>query len=89
MPYDELLCWLSYLERRPIEWRDDDRTYKQLQAWGFKGKPSSVFGSLKAIYEKRSKQDPLNLRGSAFFQQLLSAKGGDRLAFLEKEASND
>lgn len=89
MPYDELLCWLNYLERRPIEWRDDDRAFKQLQAWGFKGKPGAVFGSLKAIYERRAKNDPFNLKGSAFFQQLLSAKGGDNLTFLKEEASDD
>lgn len=82
MPYDELLGWLEYLERRPVDWRNDDRTFKLLQAQGFKGKPESVFTSLAKIY-KPPTNDPLKgLTGSTLFHKMLSAKGGDRLPFL-------
>jgi hypothetical protein len=50
MPYDELLDWIAYFEQRPVEWRDDDRTFKLLQVQGVKGKPQAYFSSLEAIY---------------------------------------
>lgn len=84
MPHDELLCWIMYLEQRPIGWRDDDRTFKLLQAQGYKGKPGSVFTSLAKVYEnqKPTEDNIKGLKSSAFFEKLLSAKGGDKLSFL-------
>ncbi len=84
MPYDELLNWLAYLNMRPVDWRDDDRTFKLLQAQGFKGKPQDVFMSLAVIYE--SQQVDGNTKGlvqSAFFQKMMSSKNGDRLIPVE------
>jgi hypothetical protein len=84
MPYDELTCWLAYFEVRPYEWRDDDRTHKLLQAQGYKGKPGSLFNSLKAIYEM-PKNDVNSIKNSAFFSKLLDAKGGDKPSFLMEQ----
>jgi hypothetical protein len=52
MPYDELLGWFAYLERRPVDWRDDLRASYLLQAQGVKEKPSKLFPSLEAITKK-------------------------------------
>jgi hypothetical protein len=84
MPYEELLGWLNYLERRPVDWRADDRAFKVLQTQGVKGKPWSVFKSLETIYNPPSdlKDGELNvssLKGSALFSKMLSAKGGDNI----------
>jgi hypothetical protein len=83
MPYEELSKWMQYLESRPVGWRDDDRTFKLLQAQGFKGKPGSVFISLAKIYNATAKSDPLKGLGSSMiFSKMLSAKGGDKLEAL-------
>jgi hypothetical protein len=84
MPYEELLGWVAYFERRPVGWREDDRTHKLLQAQGVKAKATEIFPSLQALYAprivKHSDQiEPSNLKGSLFFQKMLTAKGGDKL----------
>ena len=79
MTYIELLGWYNYFERRPVEWRADDRAAKLLQAQGVKEKPQSLFASLAAIYEEgktRDKSATASLKGSALFKKLQSAKGG-------------
>jgi hypothetical protein len=82
MTYEEFLKWFQYFERRPVGWREDDRTYKLLQAQGLKATPGVVFPSLKNLYNR---EKPLKgLKNSFFFQKLLSAKGGDRLDILEQ-----
>jgi len=87
MPYEELLFWFSYLELRPIDWRDDERTYKFLQTQGFKGKPWNAFTSLSAIYKRRpSSEDKKEsfldkLKNSVMFQKMQESKNGDILDF--------
>lgn len=82
MSYEELAGWNAYFERRPIDWRADDRAFKLLQAQGVKEKPWAVFTSLQNIYNPPSSKDGTlsisNFRNSALFSQLLSAKGGDK-----------
>jgi len=84
MYYDELLKWISYLDQRPVDWRADDRTFKLLQAQGYKGKPEAAFQSLARIYRPvisaDGKMSANMIQGSAFFQKMLSAKGGDDVA---------
>jgi hypothetical protein len=87
MPYDELLGWMNYFERRPIGWRDDDRTFKLLQVQGCKEKPERVFSSLGAIKhaEQEARKMPngmismSNLKNSALFQKIMQAEGGERI----------
>jgi len=87
MTYEELQGWLSYFEKRPVGWRDDDRTHKLLQAQGVKEKAVNIFPSLRAIYNSQIKKefdgtlDVNNFKQSAFFQQILSAKGGDQIKY--------
>ena len=81
MPYEEMLCWFSYLEARPEGWRDDLRTSYLLQAQGVKESPAKIFPSLKAITTKSSSQGTLidSLKGSAMFMMMQKARGGDKL----------
>ena len=83
MPYEEFLGWVAYFEKRPVDWRADDRAYKLLQAQGVKEAPHKIFASLDAIYRanrvKDGEFDVSGFRGSMLFSKLLSAKGGDKL----------
>jgi hypothetical protein len=86
MPYEELLGWMNYFERRPVDWRDDDRTFKLLQVQGFKGRPETIFTSLAALNKTRivsidGKVNIDELKRSALFQQMLSSVGGDKLNY--------
>lgn len=82
MPYEELLGWFNYFEQRPLDWRDDDRTAKLLQAQGVKEKAVRLFPSLDAIYNRKSSKegfDVSSFKGSLMFSKILSAKKGDKL----------
>jgi len=84
MPYEELLGWMAYFEKRPVDWRDDDRTYKLLQVQGVKEKPWKLFSTLNPIYNATNKNtdgtlDPNNLKQSAMFTKMLLARNGDKL----------
>jgi hypothetical protein len=87
LPYEELLGWMNYLERRPVDWRDDDRTFKLLQVQGYKGRPDQVFSSLAAINNQAEVQkepgmiDFKSFKGSLMFSKMLQAQGGDKLNY--------
>lgn len=80
MPYEELQDWLLYLEKRPLGWREDLRTFMLLRAQGLKDKPENVFASLRPIFAENNGEKSFS--GSALFQKLLHARGGDRLEAL-------
>jgi hypothetical protein len=84
MTYEELLGWFNYLERRPAEWRADDRAAKLIQVQGVKDKPWQIFSSLNAIYNPPSKVEDSGFNAKQFaqsgmFHKLMSASGGDQL----------
>ena len=81
MPYDELVRWYAYFEKRPIGWREDDRAAKQIQAAGVKEKVWNLFPSLDRIYNagKFTDNPTDTLKSSFLFHKMLSAKGGDKL----------
>jgi len=81
MPYSELLLWQEYFECNPPEWRADYRASIIAGSMGAKH-PEKAFASLKAVGKRKNKDDN-GLKGSAIFQQMLSAKGGDKLDFLQ------
>ena len=83
MPYDELLGWVCYFERRPVSWRDDLRTYHVLRAWGDKRKPEQVFPSLDPIFKPKTERGVIgSLKGSFVHKMMLTAKGGEKLKAL-------
>lgn len=84
MTLEEYQGWCNYFERRPVGWRDDDRTYKLLQAQGVKEKAGALFPSLHAVYNGSQTQNEegtniLSLKGSQLFMNMLQATGGDKL----------
>ena len=83
MPYDELLRWFAYFDIRPIDWRDDERTFRLMQVQGVdkKTKPWDVFPSLRAIHNPPAATETnlKSLKGSALFSMMLGAKGGEKL----------
>jgi len=83
MPYDELMGWFAYFEKRPIEWRDDDRSFKVIQSWGFKGKPWDIFSSLGPIYQTppSEKFNFNSFKKSFLFKKITEAKHGDKIDF--------
>lgn len=80
MPYEEMLCWFAYLERRPIGWREDLRTSYLLQAQGSKQKPSDIFPSLAAVTQGQSDNPMSSFKKSGFFAKISQAVGGDKLS---------
>lgn len=80
MPYDELLGWQDYFNRRPYGWREDLRTSYLLRAAGEDVKPSDKFPSLKAIFEPKDIGEALQRSSLGGF--LRGATGGDKLEFL-------
>jgi hypothetical protein len=86
MPYDELLDWIAYFEKRPVGWQDDDRTFKLLQAQGVKAQPGEIFTSLKKVYASTPQigdngQVLGDLSNSGLFSKMMGAIGGDKLEF--------
>ncbi len=86
MPHDEMLKWFIYFQKRPVGWRDDDRTMKLLQAQGVKAKPQEIFPSLRSLLETSTTEklesgqvSGSNLKQSYLFQKLMTATGGDQL----------
>jgi hypothetical protein len=86
MTYEEFLGWLDYFEKRPPEWRADDRAYKYLQTQGVKEKPWSIFASLNAIYNSKKAPvqdgmvDASSFKSSLMFSKMMGAVNGDKLS---------
>jgi hypothetical protein len=76
MPYDELLQWVNFFRRRPIGYREDQRTFLMLQAQGFKGKPEDVFASLKQMKDNTPAEIKALPKG-LFLDMMLKSKDGD------------
>ena len=76
MPYTEMLKWVSYFKRRPIGWREDQRTFLYLQSQGYKGKAEDVFNTLKQLKENIPAETKSLPKGK-FLDMMLKAKGGD------------
>ena len=85
MPYEEFLAWCAYFEERPPGWQEDNRTFKLLQAQGFKGNPEDIFQSLGKVFKQREVEhvDGMlkhpQLTGTSFLDKLKKAKGGEQL----------
>jgi len=80
MYYDEFNNWLQYFEQRPIDWRDDLRTYYFLKTQGYDKSPSDLFPSLAAIQKDENKKEGLKgLKQSFLFKKIQGAKGGEKI----------
>jgi hypothetical protein len=80
MPYEEFLGWLYYFRKRPVGWREDQRTSLLLSASGAKIEATEIFPSLMALKEGLSKPTLIsNLRNSPIMQLMMNAKGGNKI----------
>lgn len=79
MPYTELINWLSFFNRRPIGWREDQRTYMILRSQGVKEKAESLFPTLKqmAIAKEAQQENDKAVPKGKFLELMLKAKEGD------------
>ena len=76
MPYDELLGWFQYFSKRPIGWREDNRAYRIMQAFGTKEPPDKIFESfakIKAVKDAIPEEVQLaqNLKNSGMLARLM------------------
>lgn len=79
MPYDELVKWVEFFKRRPVGWRDDQRTYLLLRSQGLKQNAEAIFPSLKLMAQQAEKKqipDKAVPKGK-FLDMMLKAKNGD------------
>lgn len=79
MPYDEFLKWIEFFNRRPVGWRDDQRTFLQLRAQGVKESAESIFPTLKLMAqssERKQVPDKAVPKGK-MLELMLAAKNGD------------
>lgn len=79
MPYEELLKWVSFFKDRPFGWREDQRTLMIMKSFGFKGKGSDVFPSLRAMEQNRQANIDAGkvLPTGNFLEKMLKARNGD------------
>jgi hypothetical protein len=56
MSFHELLCWIEYFQQRPHGWKEDQRTYLILSAFGVKEKPEALFPSLAVMKDNQAKE---------------------------------
>lgn len=77
MPYTELQGWIEFFSKRPIGWREDNRTALIMRAFGVKDKPEAIFSSLATLKEQSSQN--VKLKGSKMLSMMLKAKGGHKL----------
>jgi len=86
MSWAEYNLWMDFFNQRPIGWREDDRTFKQLRAAGVKANAESLFTSLAIMKQHDQAREKTNVpsNGSFMHMMMMSAKGGQKLDILEK-----
>ena len=79
MPYEELRKWITFFQERPTGWREDQRTYLLMKAFGFKGKASDIFPTLRAMEQQRQSKIQAGhaVPKGKFLENMLKAVGGD------------
>jgi len=76
MPQEELIKWGHYFRKRPVGWREDQRTFLLLQAAGFKGNPEDIFATLRQLKENIPAETKALPKGK-FLDMMLTATDGD------------
>lgn len=79
MPYDELLKWVAYFKRRPLGWREDQRTAMLMKAQGVKETPENMFPTLKMLKDNQQNklEDNKAVPKGKILEMMLQAKDGD------------
>lgn len=79
MPYDELKKWALFFRRRPVGWREDQRTFMLMKMWGFKGNAADIFPAIRLMNEEETikKEAGMVLPKGLFLDKMKKAIGGD------------
>jgi hypothetical protein len=79
MPYLELIKWIDFFNKRPVGWREDQRTYLMLRSQGIKESAENLFPTLKIIKDNsvKSQKDDHAIPRGKFLDLMLKAKNGD------------
>jgi len=86
MTFQELQGWQNYFKRRPVGWREDNRTAYVLESSGAKINRESLFPSLKMVKLGMGvvSDEPMQgFKSSMLFSRLITATGGDKLDFMK------
>jgi len=79
MPYTELLKWVEFFNRRPVGWREDQRTYLYLRTQGVKEKSEDLFPTLGLMAKNRENlqvPDKAVPKGTVL-EMMIKARNGD------------
>jgi len=76
MPYEELLGWFTFFKKRPVGWREDQRTYLTLRSAGVKADAEDLFVSLRQLKDNIPAEEKA-LPSGDFLKRMLEASGGD------------
>lgn len=79
MPYTEMMKWMEFFKRRPVGWREDQRTHMLMMAQGVKQKGEDLFPTLRLL---KQRDEAEKAKGNAlptglFLDKMLRATGGD------------
>jgi hypothetical protein len=81
MSYEELQTWMEYFDKRPYQWREDQRVMLNLKSKGVKVDMETMFPTLHKINQSNSMGK--SIKESSFFKLMQNAKGGDKLDVFE------
>lgn len=79
MPYEEFTAWGTFFKKRPLGQSEDYRAAMIISAFSGKQDLQKIFPTL--VPPQRSVTE--TLKTSALFAKLMTAKGGEKLGFLE------
>lgn len=89
MTYNELKGWTEYFNRRPPQWRDDQRTALIVQSFaGSKMKSEDLFPSLKPVFDESRKNEAYKKKqaqSNSFINMLRKKTDGEFMKFLDEE----
>ena len=88
MTYRELRGWTEYFNRRPPEWRDDQRTALVVQSFsGSKMKAEELFPSLKPVFDESRNNEEYQkkqIASNSFINMLRKKTDGEFMNFLDE-----
>lgn len=87
LPYEDFVGWTLFFDERPEGWREDQRAYAIMSAFGVKEPAENIFSSLRQMKIAKEEavefRDGLTVVSSApmggFLQELGLAIGGDNI----------
>jgi len=92
MPYEEYVKWMHYFSKRPQGWKEDQRTYMIMRAFGVKESAESIFPTLAAVKKGSLSEPDKALPKGQFLKRMLDAtksSGSEWIPPWLKDKQND